>query len=128
MNNKTSMIKKSQKIISGLKVIRFTLHENLFQTMATSQYYGSLFYGLLVWYFSLLKNYQQKMDVLQFKLLRVAVRDCQKVFPRDLIDTLGQARPNVFAKYTLGPTIINPINRVLPLHLSSMISKNIYIN
>jgi len=113
-------------MIFGLKVIRHALNENQFLTVASAQYYRSLFFGLPVWYFSLQKKHQHKIDVLHYKLLRVVTIDWQMIFPRGILDTLGRARPNVFAKYTLGSIIINAINHGLPSRLSSMITKNFY--
>jgi len=121
-----NLIKKSQKMISGLKVIRHALTEEQFLTVATAQYYGSLYYGLPVWFHSMQRKHQDKIQVLHYKLLRVVVRDWQMVYPRDLLDTLGRARPIVFANYSVGSIIINAINQGLPSRLCSMISSNLY--
>jgi len=77
-------------MISGVRVIRHTLNENQFLMMTTSQYYKSLFYGFTCLVFvSALKKHQHKMDISQHKLLKVLIRDWQMIFPRDMLDTLG---------------------------------------
>jgi len=121
-----NLIKKLQKMISGLKVIRHALTEEQFLTVATAQYYGSLYNGLPVWYHSMQKKHQDKLSVLHYKLLRVVFRDWQMIYPRDLLDTLGRAWPNVMANYSIGSIIINAINHGLPSRLRTMISSNLY--
>jgi len=86
-----NVVKKSQRMVSGLKVIRHALSEDQFLTVATSQYYGSLYYGLPVWFDSLLQKHKQKMDVLHYKLLRLVIKDWQMLYPREMLDTLGRA-------------------------------------
>lgn len=121
-----NLMKKSQRMISGLKIIRHALTESQFTTVATSQYFGSLYYGLPVWYDCLLKVHQQKMDVLHYKLLRIIVKDWRRIFPRDMLDTLGRAPPNAFAKYSTGNVIINTLNHGTPLRLYQTLSANLY--
>jgi len=65
----------------GLKIIRHALSESQFLTEGTTQYFGSQYYGQLVWYDSLLKKHKQIQGML---------------------DTLGRAHPLAFANYSLG--------------------------
>jgi len=71
-----NMIAKSNKMMSGLKIIRNKFSEKQFMQIVTSQYYGNLNYAMQVWFTSSLnKKFKSKMDVLHFKPLRTAIRD-----------------------------------------------------
>jgi len=71
-----NMIAKSNKMMSGLKIIRNKFSEKQFMQIVTSQYYGNLNYAMPVWFTrSLNKKFKSKRDVLHFKPLRTAIRD-----------------------------------------------------
>jgi len=120
------LVKKANRMISGLKIIRPKLSEQQFLQVTTSQYFGKLNYGIAVWYDSLLKKDKRKLDTLHYRALRVAVRDWRRELPRDMLDTLGRARPLTFANYSLGSIIINAYSTGIPERLGTFIRKNQY--
>jgi len=77
------------------------------QVIITSQYLGSLFYGIPVWNNALLKKDKCKHDTLHYSVLRTAVKGWHRELPRDMLDNLRRTRPYTFAKYSLGSIIIN---------------------
>jgi len=119
-----NLVKKSQRMISGLKIIRSKMNQEQIMKVITSQYFGALYYGISVWYDALLKKDKQKLDVLHYKALRVAVKDWGRLYPRDMLDTLGRALPNAFAKYSLGSVIMTIVATRFPMRLYNVIMEN----
>jgi len=77
---------RAQKMIRGLKVIRRSLNQENIMKVITSQYYGSIYYALAVWFPTLIVKFKQKLDILHYKVLRVAIRDWMRLFPREMLD------------------------------------------
>jgi len=119
-NHMDSLVKKANRMISGLKIIRKKLSEEQFLQVATSQYIGTLYYGISVWYDTLLKKDKRKLEVLHYRVLRTAVLDWHRLFPRNMLDTLGRAKPLAFSKYSLGSIIINAYTTRMPVRQMNM--------
>jgi len=119
-----NLVKKSQRMISGLRVICSKMTQDQIMKVITSQYFGALYYGISVWYDALLKQDKLKLDVLHYKALRVAVNDWGRLFPRDMLDTLDRALPNAFAKYSLGSVIMTTMATRFPMRLYNAIMEN----
>jgi len=71
------------------------------------QFFGTLHCEISTWYDSLLKKDKYMLGMLHYRVLRTVVKDWCRVYPRDMLDTLGHAKPHIFAKYSLGSIIIN---------------------
>jgi len=65
-------------------------------TVGTAQYFGSLCYGMPVWYTAYQKKFKPKLDVLNYELLRVVDNDWHRPYPKEILDTLGRALPSQF--------------------------------
>jgi len=105
---------RSKRMISGLRIIRHHLTQDQFMSVATSQYYGALFYAMPVWYEPSKIKHKTKLDTLHYKLLRLAVKDWGRLYPKDMLDTLGRAQPGQFANYATASIVINTHNSGLP--------------
>jgi len=117
---------RAQKMIRGLKVIRRTLNQEDIMKVITSQYYGSIYYALAVWFPTLIVKFKQKLDILHYKVLRVAIRDWMRLFPREMLDLLGRQKPEAVANYMVGSMLINCYNTKKPVRLYRMIKENEY--
>jgi hypothetical protein len=70
-----SAINKSKKLLSAFRFLRKYLTEKQFLKAASANYYGSVFYGGIVWFHSLKQKYKNKLTSIHFRLLRTAKRD-----------------------------------------------------
>jgi len=123
----SNVMKKAQRMISGLKVIREKLSEEQFLRVATAQYYSAMYYGIQVWLNdSSVKSQKEKLNVLHYKLLRVALMDWKRDFPREMLDLLGRSKPGEFADYSFASTIIKCTISNEPARQAEMIKKNSY--
>jgi len=77
--------------------------------VVTSQYFGALYYGMPVCYDALLRKDKLKTDVLHYKVLRVAVKDWDQLYPNDMLNTLDRGLSNAFAKYIFGSVIMTTL-------------------
>jgi len=50
----------------------------------------------MVYIGSSLQMHEKRMDLLHYKLLRVAVKDWRRQYPRNMLDTLGRSKPSKF--------------------------------
>jgi len=109
----------SKRLISGLKVIWKALTQDRFLKVATAQYFGYLYYELSVSLGPLLVKHKKKLEVLHYKILRVAARDRFQIYPRDMLDTLGRAKPQTPLHTTwlalLSSTLLGKPERLLNL-------------
>jgi len=121
-----NITKKAQKMISGLKVIRGYLGQDDFLKVVTSQYFGAINYAMPVWYEVSSAKHKAKMDVLHYKALRVVIGDWQRLFPREMLDTLGRAKPAKFAQYSTASILIKSYTSGKPKRLAEMIRENEY--
>jgi len=117
---------KANKVISGLKVIRRLLDQDQFLLVASPQNFGGLYFALPVWYGSSREVYQWRSDTLYFKLLRVTVKNWQRLYPRDMLDTRGRSKPSKFALYLMGSLSLKVYKTKIPSRLYSMITNNEY--
>jgi len=121
-----NIIKKSNRMISGLKTIRHVLTEEQFLTISTAQYFGSLYYGLPTWYHPLKAKFKKRIEILHYKLLQLVVRDWYRLCPKDMLDTLGRATPDEFAAYAVANVVIKSLNNGIPRRLRDEILANMY--
>ena len=116
-----NMTKKSNIMLSGLKTTRGKLTEEQFLKMVTSQYFGVINYGIPVWYTPLLKDkYKQRLSVLHYKPLRLTIKD----YSREMLDTIGRAKPDRWALYATALLIHNVRSIGAPVRLAEEIMKN----
>jgi len=50
---------------------------------------------------------QKKLEILHYKAFRVAVRDYERLFHREMLGLLGKQKPNVIDNYMTGSVFIN---------------------
>jgi len=84
----------------------------------------TLWYASLVRYDTLLKKDKLIMDTLHYQVLRVAVKDWGRLYPRYMLDTLDRALPNTFAKYAFGLVIMTSMATKYPQRLYNTIMEN----
>jgi len=117
---------KAQKMINGLRILRRTLNHDEILWVITSQYYGRLFYAIAVWYSALTIKMQNRLDILHYKTLRVAIKDYIRIYPREMLDLLSRQKPKVLAEYMLGSFLINCYKTGSPKRLHAMIKEHEY--
>jgi len=93
----------------------------------TSQYFGKLYFAIAVWHSSLTVKLQNKLEILHYKALRVAIRDYERLYPREMLDLLGRQKPKVIDKYMTGSVYINCYLSGKPNRLLATIKENEYL-
>jgi len=78
------------------------------------------------WYDPLSVKHKRQMDVLHYKVLRVAVRDWYRSLPNSALDYLGRAKPGIFSSYAVGSVFLNSILNGKPARLLNMMLTNAY--
>jgi len=75
---------------------------------------------------ALTSKLKKKLNILHYKVLRVIIKDCMRIFPREMLDLLGRQKPEVIATYMTGSLLINCYNCRKPSRLFGMIKENEY--
>jgi len=122
-----TLTKNSLRMISGLKVIRRSLSQDDIMKVITSQYFGRLYYAIAVWHSSLTVKLQNKIEILHYKALRIAIRDYERLFPREMLDLLERQKPKIIDKYMTGSIYINCYLSGKPTRLLATIKENEYL-
>ncbi len=122
-----NLTKRSNIMLSGLKTIRHKLTEKQFMQIVTSQYYGVINYGIPVWYTPVLKDkHKQRLQVLHYKPLRIAIKDYERLYPREMLDLIGRAKPDAWAKYSTALLVSGIRGSGAPRRLANAIKANEY--
>jgi len=120
-----NVTKKAQQMISGLRTIRPKLTEDQFIRLSTAQYYGTIYYRIQTWLSKAnIKKHTDRLSVLHYKLLRLAVGDWRREFPRAMLDTLGRAKPKEYANYSIASLMIKCQQEKKPERLYHMSIRN----
>jgi len=64
------------------------------------------------------------MDILHYKVLRVAVKDWNRTLPNSALDLLGTAKPEVLASYSMGSVFLTSVLSGKPTRLLNMMMSN----
>jgi len=80
-----------------------------------------------MWYPSLIVKFKKELGILQYKSLRIAIKDWMRIFPREILDLLVRQKPGIIADYMTGSTLINCYNSGKPMRLYQMIKDNEYL-
>ncbi len=120
-------MQKSSYMLSGLKLLCDKLTEKQFTVVTTAQYYGVLKYACQVWNLDRLHGtLKSKLDVAHYKLLRVIIRDYRRLYPREMLDLIGRAKPMDWSAYALASLVINISSSGRPAFLRDEILRNEY--
>ncbi len=78
-----------------------------------------------VWYTPVLKDkYKQRLSVLHYKPLRLTIKDYERIYPREMLDTIGRAKPDRWALYAMALLIHNVRRTGAPVRLAEEIMRN----
>jgi len=64
------------------------------------------------------------LDVLHFKVLRVAAKDWYRTLPNCALDFLGRAAPDVFSSYSIGSVSLTSVLSGKPIRLLNLMMSN----
>jgi len=72
------------------------------------------------------QSIRQKWIYYTAKQLRMVKRDRQRIYPREILDTIGKAKPGKFVLYSTASILINSYTSGKPKRLSEMLKENEY--
>ncbi len=121
----TNTVKRSNRVLHGLRLIRkhFKLKEA--KQIVTSFYYSILYYAIQVWYHKHLAfHLKQKVRSCHYRALRLL--HGQNYSRQDLDDISERANPDEYADYVLAKTAAKITIAKEPLVLHDIITSNSY--
>jgi len=120
-------IKKGKMLISNLKVLRKYLTKDQFLKVASSNYFGTVFYASSVWLHSLKVIQLTKLNSLHYRLLRTAMRDFRmRLSKEELTTACKKATPMQWARYITGSRVVKIIRDKAPKNLYEILMKNYF--
>jgi len=118
------------RVINGLKIIRKKFTRNQFKNIVTSQVYGVLYYGSVVWLNpSLSKTNMKNIERMHYSACRMIVGDWRSKWHRtDLNTVTGRMTPKQWMLYAGSSQILKCERSREPTNLWMAIEKNLYHN
>jgi len=68
----------------------------------------------------------RKINTLHYKALRIAVKDWERIIPKEMLDLLGRSLPMDFCNYSLASLLIKICNNKEPKKLHQSLAANEY--
>jgi len=110
-----------------LEFFRKYLTKDQFLKVASSNYYGTVFYASTVWLQSLKVAQLTKLNSLHFRLLRTAMRDYAMKFTKtELTSECKRANPSQWARYITSSKVVKIIRDKQPKRLYENLMKNYF--
>ena len=69
---------------------------------------------------------KKKIDVAHYKLLRLAIQDFKKDYPREILDLVGRAKPTEWVGYAVANLVVSVVAAGIPTRLREQILSNEY--
>jgi len=120
-----NVVAKSKKLSSALRMIRKKLKFDQFLKVMTCQYYGKCFYGCLVWLNGFVDL--RKLNAIHYSSRRIAKKDYKNQISKASLDTMGRARPSIWAQCLMASGAIKAITRDSPPILSVECKRNMFV-
>jgi len=110
-----------------MKFLRKRLTQNQFIQATTSQYYGVMFYGSVVWLgIHTPKALVKKLNAAHYRFLRVATMDWKRRKKKKELDLIGLANPVQWFHYITASTVIKIMKNEEPKLLHESLTSTCY--
>jgi len=125
----SSMVAKTSHIISKVRFLRRWIDQDSALQIITSQYFGTIYYGVAVWMTPKLQSSQwRRLDSSHYRALRAAIGDYKRKLPKAVLDIIAKrATPKQWSNYVTASTAIKLFNSK-ETRIGEQLRQQCYIN